>query len=281
MGLYTLLIVVIVYLVLIPAFIHLRFEHLVRARACRRVPETPAAHGLAFDDLRIPVAGDVTLRAWWIPAPVETTATLLFVHGNMRNPGHFGAYFRELHDRLGVNVCALFLRGYGESGGELTLSTASGDVRAALAHLRTAEGIAPADVVLLGRSQGSLFAAAAAAECAGEETPRGLVVESGVTSPGEMLNLLLKRSVVFYPLAWLDILGRKTAALDTRANIARTGARVLVVHGTHDRLVPVRMAERIAAARDDAELLLVAGAGHGDCAVGAAYYETLRRMFVV
>lgn len=269
------------YFVLIPGYIYLRFERLVARRADRRIVATPADHGLTYEEHVIPVDRDISLRAWWMPAEGAPRDTLVFVHGNKRNPGHFCRYFAKLVDVVGVNVFAVFLRGYGESGGHLSLSGTSADIQRCLEHIRDEKRLSFSDIVILGKSQGGVFAARAAADAEETAPLHGLVVESGVSSPAEMLDLLLKKSLILYPLAFYDLVGRKTSYLDTHAIIGRLRTRTLVVHGTQDRLVPLWMAEKNASARDGVARLFVEGAGHGDCSTHPAYHNALRRMFVV
>jgi fermentation-respiration switch protein FrsA (DUF1100 family) len=53
--------------------------------------------------------------------------------------------------------------------------------------------------------------------------------------------------------------------LDNLGTITRVRCPVLVLHGTHDRLVPLEMGKRVAAAAPGpVELVLIEGAGHND-----------------
>jgi fermentation-respiration switch protein FrsA (DUF1100 family) len=53
--------------------------------------------------------------------------------------------------------------------------------------------------------------------------------------------------------------------LDNLGTITRVRCPVLVLHGTHDRLVPLEMGKRVAeAAPGPVELVLIEGAGHND-----------------
>jgi fermentation-respiration switch protein FrsA (DUF1100 family) len=63
--------------------------------------------------------------------------------------------------------------------------------------------------------------------------------------------------------------------LDNLATITRVRCPVLVLHGTHDRLVPLEMGKRVAAATPGpVELVVIEGAGHNDTyAVGGLAYR--------
>lgn len=76
---------------------------------------TPAALGLAFEDVRFSTADGVELAAWLIPHP-HPRGNLIFCHGHGRNRGHVAALLPTFHD-LGLNVLAFDFRGHGDSAG--------------------------------------------------------------------------------------------------------------------------------------------------------------------
>jgi hypothetical protein len=81
----------------------------------RELETTPAAIGLAYEDVALQTADGVRLHAWFIPVP-EPRATVLFCHGNAGNISHRLGTIRLLHS-LGLQVLILDYRGYGQSEG--------------------------------------------------------------------------------------------------------------------------------------------------------------------
>ncbi|GIG35023.1 alpha/beta fold hydrolase [Cellulomonas pakistanensis] len=78
----------------------------------------------------------------------------------------------------------------------------------------------------------------------------------------------------------LRALYRASTEHDALADLHRVGAPTLVVHGTEDRLARLASAERLAAEIPGAELVAVAGAGHGlhlDSAEAAAAVRAFLR----
>jgi alpha-beta hydrolase superfamily lysophospholipase len=139
-------------------------------------------------------------------------------------------------------------------------------------------------VVLIGHSEGALIAAMAAqrvkvcgvVEMAGAGRPAGellaeqlshiaepvrsqalktlAAVERGEGVLDPPLPALFRPSVQPYLRSWLGV--------DPAAELARVRAPVLIVQGKHDLQVSVEDAKRLAAAKPDAELILLPNANH-------------------
>ncbi len=105
-------------------------------------------------------------------------------------------------------------------------------------------------VVLVGRSLGS----GVAVELATRHRVAAVVLVSAYTSIVDMGR------TVAGPLAPLFVRDR----FDSLSKIGRVSSPVVLVHGTHDDVVPVSMARRLAAARPDARWVEVPEATHND-----------------
>jgi hypothetical protein len=133
--------------------------------------------------------------------------------------------------------------------------------------LTEAEGIAPEQVLLYGRSLGS----AVAIELASREPHRALVLVSPFTSLPDV-------ALSYFPLLPARQLMRNQ--FDSWARIGRCSRPVLFVHGTRDRLVPFTQGRRLfAAANGPKQFLAVEGAGHGNC-VGPSFFTALRNFLL-
>src|SRR5205823_1109303 len=97
---------------------------------------TPAALGMAFEDVRFQTADDVQLAAWVIAHP-QARGNVLFLHGHGRNRARVASLLPSLHE-LGLNLLAFDLRDHGDSEGHTCMFGARevADVEAAMAFLQ-------------------------------------------------------------------------------------------------------------------------------------------------
>jgi pimeloyl-ACP methyl ester carboxylesterase len=97
---------------------------------------TPAAFGLAFEDVRFKTTDGVNLVGWLVPHPAAR-GNVIFCHGHGRNKGHVAGLLETLHG-LGLNVLAFDFRGHGDSGGHTSTfgHREVRDLTAAAAYLR-------------------------------------------------------------------------------------------------------------------------------------------------
>ena len=194
-----------------------------------RARTAPAAAGLpqAAEELLKTDDGE-TVIAWHV-APRGEQPVVLYFHGNggalRLRAGRFAALTAD-----GTGLVALSYRGYGGSSGAPSEAGLIADARAvydfAIARY-------PAErLVLWGESLGSGVAVALAAE-----KPVGKVVlESPFTSAVDV-------AAAIYPFAPVRYLMKDQFRSDER--IAAVQAPVLILHGTHDTVVPIRFGERL------------------------------------
>ena len=226
---------------------------------------TPAAIGLAYEELEFAASDGTRLSGWLIPgqpgAPV-----VLFCMGNAGNISHRLETLQLLHD-LGVAVFIFNYRGYGQSAGKASEAGTYADIDGAMALL-SSRGWPASRTIIFGRSLG----AAVGLEAALRNPPAGLIMEAAFTSIAAMgrhhyplLNLLL---------GWLI-----DAKYDNLAKIARLKSPLLLIHGQRDTICPPRMAgELYAAATGEKELLWLPGADHNNgFIVGGKIYQAALR----
>ncbi len=226
---------------------------------------TPAAVGLAYEDVWLTADDGTRTQAWWVPygGPAPREAAVVSWHGNAGTMADRLEHTRLLHD-LGVSVLTAEYRGYGDSEGRPSEEGLAADARAALAELRRRAEPRGERVVAHGRSLGGAVAIRAASDVPVD----GLIVESTFTSLAEMAaatNLPLARRLVAY-------------TFDSEVRMAGIEAPVLVVHGDRDELIPLSMGRRLhAAAGGVADLLVVPGGTHNDTWYrgGETYWRTL------
>ncbi len=244
----------------------------------------PALYGLPFEPLSI-VSGDgVSLDAWYVPAEGDGPGVVL-CHGILdEKSGQLekAAWLRS----VGSPVVLFDFRAHGRSGGgACTLGAKEAlDVVAAAQALRARLGPGR-PIAAWGFSMGgssALLAAGRSREIA------GVIADSAFDTFPSTLNTHARelfgapgRLLVPFTIFWAEVRGGFDADdADAVAAVRRMGDRpILLVRPERDRLVPMAMQERIAAAHPGPhEIWEVAGADHvlaWDHATGA-YQEKVR-----
>ncbi len=210
---------------------------------------SPADWGLQFQDVTLVSDPDSTLHGWFIPSP-GAQRTLLFLHGNAGNISHRGESIKIFH-RLGLNVLIIDYRGYGLSSGEPSERGLFRDARAAWDYLVSERQIAPADILIFGRSLGG----AVAVDLAAQVPAGGLILESTFSSArdvGAHLMPLLSRVV------WLRM------PFDSLAKIGAVSAPLLVLHSSDDDVVPYALGRRLFDAAPEPKRFVELQGGHND-----------------
>lgn len=232
-------------------------------RPTRDVSFTPADVELDFEDVAFSASDGVALTGWFVPAP-DARFTVLFCHGNGGNIMHRLDTLALLHG-LGLSCFVFDYRGYGNSAGRPTEQGTYRDAQAAYDWLTQTKGIAPEQIVVLGRSLGGSIATYLAAQV----PVGGLVIESTFTSYPDI-------GARFYPFMPVRPFARYT--YDTRAYLAEVRCPVLIMHSRTDGLVPFEFGERLfATAREPKQFVeLVGGHNDGFLVSGERYKEAWR-----
>lgn len=236
---------------------------------------------VGYTESRLRSSDGLSLRVWWrAPAPGRAPRpSVLVVHGH----GDSLESFTNAAERLsahGHGVLLLDLRGHGGSdGGHTTLGAReAGDVRVALAHLRT-RGQAGTGLALMGTSMGAVAVLLAAVD---QPDVRALVAEAPYDTYRATVGhhaRLLYGLPEWLPLIPLTIrvaewrAGFDADAADCVAAAARVPAALLLIAGGADTRMPVAVVQRVAAAhRGRTELWVVPGAGHAQAAAATDYW---------
>jgi len=205
----------------------------------------------AVADPEIVLASGLELRCFRARAG-DGAPVLLHFHGNGEVVADWAQDLAPSLAASGIEVLLAEYRGYGGSSGLPALGSMLGD---ALAIADVAGD--PANVVVYGRSVGSIYAI----EVAAKRPVAGLVVESGIADVGERLALRLDASELGVTDAELD--AAIASELDHRAKLAANDCPMLVLHALADHLVGVEHARKLASwAGDRAELELFERGDH-------------------
>jgi hypothetical protein len=255
-------------------FLAWRYQDRVAMPAPRMRLPTPAEAGIPGGRrVSLETADGLTLHGWYLP-PAEGAARpapgLLWFYGNMELVAELGPILMEWKPP-GMALLAIDYRGYGESEGSATEDGLYRDGEAAWDYLAALPEIDTARIAVYGRSLGS----AVALHVAGRRPVRAVVLES----PFSTARAMARHHYWFLPSALVRL------KLDNVQRAAGLAVPLLVVHGTDDRIAPIRMGRAVAEAGRGRFLALphaghnstyeVGGAGYRD-AMGAFLRESLR-----
>jgi uncharacterized protein len=210
----------------------------------------------------------VRLYGWLFRAKTQpAAATVIYFHGNGGNLSYCDWVGTTLAVR-GFDVLLFDYRGYGRSEGEPTDERGVyADADAAYDFVVRERGVPAERVVLYGQSLGTT----AAVDLAARKTCGALVLESGLSSAGDMAGAIMP---------WLPrfVRGLTKNRFDSVGKLPRVGCPVLVVHGDRDQIIPVAQGRKLFdAAPEPKRLLIIDGAGHNDLSIvgGQRYIDTL------
>jgi fermentation-respiration switch protein FrsA (DUF1100 family) len=224
---------------------------------------TPAAMGLAHQELSLRAEDGVRLHGWFLPVK-DSRGSVLVSHGNAGNISHRLDRALLIQSRLRRDVLLFDYRGYGRSEGSPDEPGTYRDARAAYAWLRE-HGQAAERIVIFGESLGS----AVALELALSNPARALVLESPFTSIPDMARAV-------YP--FLPVWPLVRTRYDNLAKVPRLRMPLLVLHGDRDDVVPFAQGRRVfEAAPEPKRFFAIPGAHHNDTYLvgGEAYWRAV------
>lgn len=210
------------------------------------------------------------LACAWRPTPGPAKGTIVHFHGNGEIVADWLGGFDAFCHHCGWNLLLAEYRGYGGSTGTPQLGQMLKDAPKVIEALDTP----PQEMVIFGRSVGSLFALEAL-DCHPEIA--GLVLESSVADVRERLLLRVSPQDIGVNRDEFDQL--MSEAFDHQRKLSTYRGRTLVLHAAHDDLVDVSHGERLYAwAGGPKELKILPRGGHNDImyANSEAYFAALK-----
>ncbi len=211
---------------------------------------TPEQAGLTgVQEITLTTPDGERLVAWYKPAR-PGAPVLLYFHGNAGGL----SLRRERIEALASAGYGVFMpsyRGYSGSTGSPSESVLIADGLLAYDYL-TAHGVAPSQIVLYGESLGT----GVAVQVASQRQVAAVVLEA----PYSSLAAVAKAHYGIFPVDWL-----LRDRFDSAAYIGRTGAPLLVMHGSRDEVIPASSARALfGAAKEPKEYVEFQGGGHND-----------------
>ena len=193
----------------------------------------------------------LTLYGWFVPPATADNPVLIRFHGNASNAAW--SYERaEPFIAAGYGVLIAAYRGYAGNPGKPDEAGLINDARAFI-EWAMEQGVEQERIVLYGESLGSGPAVAMAGEY---QNLRALILEAPFTSLADVAARL-------YPFAPVRILLKDR--FDNLSRIGDISTRLIVAHGTADRVVPYSLGERLfRAAPEPKTMITIEGGGHND-----------------
>jgi alpha-beta hydrolase superfamily lysophospholipase len=161
--------------------------------------------------------------------------TLVHFHGNGEVVADYIPWMADELAAIGLNSLFVEYRQYGGSTGQAQLTTMLGDGEASIA----AAGLVPENVVVFGRSLGSLYAIELAHR---RPTIAGLVIESGIADPAE--RFLKYARLTGTTITEAEVIAESKVKFNHKHKLAAYTNPLLVMHAEQDSLVGISHAER-------------------------------------
>lgn len=230
------------------------------------------------EEFDIALANGDKVHAWYLKSSRPNAPTVLYLHGARWNLNGSVFRFSNWAD-MGFSVLAIDYRGFGKSTPRLpSEDSAYEDGLAALQELARREPD-PAKRFVYGHSLGGAVAVHLAAHSDGKDPFAGLIVESSFTNIADMVRT--------FRWGWIPGLpALVTQRFDSRSKLENVDIPLLLIHGTADRFVPMRMSEELLSAANAVpdgyrRLVKIEGGSHsGAGRIGGESYSTPIRDFV-
>jgi uncharacterized protein len=232
----------------------------------------PQTVGTLAGDANKPAPAEQRIDMWWLPHADENAPTLLYFHGTFRNLFQNQYKIQALRD-AGFAVLAVEYRGWGVST-PITPSeqTILQDADLAWVELQRREPRA-AQRVIYGHSMGSAVAVDVASRLRGGTDYGALILEAALTSFDDVA------SEAGFIARLLSNLNRERFA--SIEKIIKIKVPLLMIHGSADTTVPMRLGEKLFAAANPVKWWLpIDGGGHSDLhEVGRVQYQATVQRF--
>ena len=236
---------------------------------------TPAESDIPFKEIRFPTKNNCQLYGWWIPAQNTSSnpvSTLILVHGWGRNLERMMTYIQKLHSKH-YNLLVFDLRNHGSSDPDKypNLLKFSEDIRAAVDFVVTQDSVEPGLIGVLGLSIGGAAAIHAAAF---DQRIKSIITIGALAHPVDVMKLEFQKwHIPYFPLVWLFFkylqfkIGINFEHIAPVNNIKNTKAKILLIHGDQDTVVPIEQGEKLenAGNPETTRLWVIPGKGHSDC----------------
>ena len=251
-------------------------EHMY-AYEIRQHRNTPAKFDIPFEEIEIAAADGGQLYGWWIPTS-PSAPTLVLIHGWSRNVERMMAYIRTLHPQ-GYNLLAFDARNHGRSTRlkHPTVGTFTQDVLATLDYLTASDKVTSPEIGLIGLSIGGGASIAAAGQ---DERIQAVITVGALSHPVKVMSAQFEeRHIPQFVASFLFGYMRLRYGIDFNKIapvnlIPDAKAEMFLIHGEHDKTIPLSQADDFLAANPEkTRLWVVPDKGHSDCHFHPEFWE--------
>ena len=198
---------------------------------------TPRKDGYAFEAVNFSSKDKTKLSGWFIPAKGKALGTVIHFHGNAQNmSAHY--FLVSWLPSNGFNLFVFDYRGYGQSEGTPSRKGVYEDSVAAVEYIKTRTDIDQSKIILFGQSLGGANVIAVA----GNNRFKGIVGVVSESAFSSYKSIAADHVGMLKPLAPI-LIGNKFSPKKVIGNISPIP--LLIIHGTHDQVVPYKHAEKL------------------------------------
>jgi len=211
------------------------------------LPKNRLPHGV--EEIFVNTEDQIKIQVLYLHL-VDSDKILIYFHGNAGNIYHRIPSLVQLR-RFGVNVIGVSYRGYGKSEGTPSEEGIYLDGDAVFKYITAELGFAQSNIIILGRSIGTTVAM----NISQHKEIGGLILVSPLTTG--------KAQAKAGGLGVISSLAGNS--FDNLTKIKNVKAPLLVIHGTHDRVIPYSMGKEIFdSAPAKKKFIKIEGAGHNN-----------------
>lgn len=186
---------------------------------------------------------------------------ILYFHGNSRSIKGWAKHAKDFY-RYHYDVVLVDYRGFGKSTGKRSEKEMLNDMQ--FVYEKLLDKYEQQHILVYGRSLGSGFAAKVAAD----NSPRYLILDA----PYFSFIKVVERFAPFLPHRWL-----LRYHLHTDQWIKKVQCHTYILHGTKDRLIPIRQSENLQKLNPDKiTLIRIHGGGHNNLPSFPEYHNFIR-----
>ena len=186
---------------------------------------------------------------------------ILYFHGNTRSIKGWAKYARDFY-RYDYDVVLVDYRGFGKSTGKKSEKDMTSDMQ--FVYNALIVDYPEHHIIVYGRSIGSGFAC----KLASDNKPRYLILDS----PYYSFKKVAQRFLPFLPVTYV-----LRYHLRTDKWIRRVNCHTYIIHGTRDRLIPLRQSEELEKINPaKITLIRILGGGHNNLPSFPEYHNFIR-----
>jgi uncharacterized protein len=217
-------------------------------------------YDVPFHEVNFDVSPGVRINGLHFYRP-DPKGLILYFHGNSRSIKGWAKYARDFY-RYDYDVVLVDYRGFGKSTGKRSEKDMLNDMQFVY---KTLIGKYPEHhIIVYGRSIGSGFAA----KIASDNKPRYLILDS----PYYNFRIVVERFLPILPIRYV-----LRYHLRTDKWIRHVNCHTYIIHGTKDRLIPIRHSEKLQAINPHKiTLIRIAGGRHNNLPDFPEYHNFIR-----